>query len=250
MGFGTLFFGYFIMFAFSLSETYFFADIIGALVTIYAFSKLSEYNRYFVRAMVSCLVFMLLCGITAVSLMFRIYEPDGNIDKIVDIAKQISACVMHIFMFLGTRGISLGADAKKLVDTTKRNFVMTMIYYFFSLIVLLCGDILGDSVQSASMIVYLYWVVCLVLNLALIYRCFGILCPADEDEDAPPKRSKFEFVNKLNDKFDEIEEKKQSYRKESIRLAMEEADRIAKEKQNKQSKQKKHNNKHSKKKKH
>lgn len=249
MGFGTLFFGYFIMFAFSLSETYFFADIIGALVVIYAFSKLAEYNRYFVRAMISALVFMLLCAVTAVSLMFRIYEPDGNIDMLIDIAKQVAGCIMHIFMFLGTLGISSGAAAEKLVDTTKRDFVMTMVYYGFSLIVLLCGNLLGDYVQSASMMVYLYWVVCLVLNLALIYRCFGILCPADEDENAPPKRSRFEFVNKFNDKFDEIEEKKQSYRKESMQLAMEEADRLANEKQNKQNNKGKRN-KHKNKKKH
>ncbi len=35
MGFGTLFFGYFAMFAFTLSPYYFFADIIGALSLIH-----------------------------------------------------------------------------------------------------------------------------------------------------------------------------------------------------------------------
>lgn len=243
MGFGTLFFGYFTMFAFSLAEAYFFADIIGALVAVYAFSKLSEYNRYFVSANVACLVFMILCGVNAASLMFKIYEPSGNVDFAVDIAKEAAACVMHIFMFLGTRGISEGAGAVKLVNTANRNFVMTMIYYGMSLVVVLCSDLLGDSVQNVSMIVFLYWVVCLALNLALIYRCFGILCPADEDENAPPKRSRFAFVNKLNDKFDEIEANKVAYREESMKLALEEADKRRNEKS------KKHKNVHKKKKK-
>lgn len=243
MGFGTLFFGYFTMFAFTLAEAYFFADIIGSLVTVYAFSKLSEYNRYFVSANVACLVFMILCGVNAASLMFKIYDPSGSIDMIVDIAKEAAACVMHIFMFLGTRGISEGAGAQKLVNTANRNFVMTMLYYIASLVVLLCGNLLGDSVQYASMIVFLYWVVCLFLNLALIYRCFGILCPAEEDENAPAKRSKFEIVNKINDKFDEIEAKKTAYREESMKLALEEADKRKKEKS------KKHKNSHKKKKK-
>ena len=99
MGFGTLIFGYFAMFAFSISQAYFFADIIGALIAIYAFAKLAEYNRWFTYAMVSCLGFMVFCGVNAASLMFHIYEPTGNIDFFVDIAKEAFSCAMHIFMF-------------------------------------------------------------------------------------------------------------------------------------------------------
>lgn len=241
MGFGTLFFGYFAMFAFSLSQAYFFADIIGALVTIYAFSKLAQYNRWFNQGMAACLVFMILCGVNAASLMFKLYDPVGKVDMAVDIAKEAAACLMHIFMFLGTRGIAMGADAKKLVDTTNRNLVFTMTYYAASVLVLIFSGVLGDEAQTVSMIVFLYWVVCLVLNLALIYRCFGILCPAEEDENAPPKRSKFAFINKINDKFEAMEAEKQAYREESVRLALDEAEKKAQDKKHKQKhKKKKH----------
>ena len=37
MGYGTLLFGYFLTYAFSLSRVYFFTDIIGALVMLWAF---------------------------------------------------------------------------------------------------------------------------------------------------------------------------------------------------------------------
>ena len=47
MGYGTLLFGYFLTYAFSLSRVYFFTDIIGALVMLWAFSKLIAYNRYY-----------------------------------------------------------------------------------------------------------------------------------------------------------------------------------------------------------
>lgn len=233
MGFGTLLFGYFAMFAFSLSQAYFFADIIGALVTIYAFSKLAQYNRWFVNAMAACLLFMLLCGVNAASLMFRLYDPAGAVDMAVDIAKEAAACLMHIFMFLGTRGIAGGADAKKLVDTANRNLVLTMTYYAASVLVLVFSGFLGSEAQTVSMMVFLYWVVCLALNLVLIYHCFGILCPADEDENAPPKRSRFEFINKINDKFEAMEAEKQAYRKESMRMALDEADKRSKEKSQK-----------------
>lgn len=233
MGFGTLIFGYFTMFAFSLTQAYFFADIIGALVSVYAFSKLAEYNRWFVYAMTACLGFMIFCGVSAASLMFDLYDPAGKIDFAVDIGKTLTACLMHIFMFLGARGIAGGADAKKLVDHANRNMMLTVTYYAASVLVLIFANLLGNEVQTVSMMVYLYWIVCIIMNLAFIYNCFGILCPADEDENAPPKRSRFEFINKINDKFDAIEANKQKYREESMKMALDEVDKKAKEKSRK-----------------
>jgi|GEM_PF-700753 len=233
MGFGTLIFGYFTMFAFSLTQAYFFADIIGALITIYAFTKLAEYNRWFTYAMTACLGFMILCGVNAASLMFRLYDPSGSIDFAVDIAKEAAACLMHIFMFLGTRGIAMGAESKKLADNAGRNMMLTMTYYAASVLVIIFAGVLGNEVQTVSMMVYLFWIVCLVMNLVLIYKCFGILCPADEDENAPPKRSRFEFINKINDKFDAIEADKQKYREDSMKMALREADKKAAEKKKK-----------------
>jgi len=104
------------------------------------------------------------------------------------------------------------------------------VYYVSSiLLVLLSSVIPADLSFTLGLSVYFYWLLCIVINLVLFYSCFGKLCPADEDEDEV-KRSRFEIVNKINDKFDEIEAKKNEYRKESMRLAMEEADRIAAEK--------------------
>ena len=80
-----------------------------------------------------------------------------------------------------------------------------------------------------SLSVYFYWLLCIFLNLILIYNCFGKLCPADEDENEK-KRSRFEIINKFNDKFDELEEKKQAHREESMRMALEEAEKRAAEK--------------------
>lgn len=229
MGFGILFFGYFVMFAFSLSQVYFFADIIGAGIVIYAFSKLSEYNRYFVRAMWVCLAFLFLCAVNASALMFDWYDLTGNVAFAVNVAKTLAALVMHIPMFLGTRGISLGAGADKLVKTAERDMTLTMIYYATSLAVLAFSPLLGDATQPISALVYLYNVVCIFLNLVLFYKCFGILLPADEDENAK-KRSRFALINKISDKVDSIDDERVRYRKESMKLAMEEADRLAAEK--------------------
>ena len=230
MGFGILIFGYFLSFAFSISQYYFFADIIGAVVMLFAFSKLAEYNRYFVAASISCLGFLLMCVTSAASLMFELYDMTGPIDMAVDSAKLVFAAIMHVFVFLGIRGIALGAENPNIANRAGRNLVMTMVYYISSVAILLFSSAIpADLASTLGLSIYFYWLLCIVINLVLFYSCFGKLCPADEDEDEV-KRSRFEIVNKINDKFDEIEAKKNEYRKESMRLAMEEADRIAAEK--------------------
>ena len=230
MGFGILFFGYFVMFAFSLSKVYFFADIIGALIAIYAFSRLAKYNRYYNAAMAVCLAFELLCVVSAVSLMWKLYPADGAADRAVDIAKAVSACLLHIFLFLGAEGIARGAGSDKLSRTAKNGLVRTMIYYAVSLGWIPLSTLFSDEIAvRVSGAVYLYWIVCLVMNLAFLYRCFGILCPADEDEEAV-KPSRFAFLNKMDAKMDEFEKKSNAYRRESMQMAMDEAEKRASEK--------------------
>lgn len=229
MGFGTLFFGYFAMFAFTLSPYYFFADILGALVAIWAYVRLAEYNRYFRGAIAATFGFLALCGVNAASLMFSLYETGGTVDLGVSVGKEAAACVMHVFFFLGTRGICLGADAAKLKAKTERNFVLTMSAYLATFAVLALNRVIGEELAPVGFMLLLFRIVVIVFNLALIYQCFGILIPADEDENEK-KRSRFAFVNALSDKFDALDDKKNEYRRESMKLAMEEADRLHAEK--------------------
>ena len=73
---------------------------------------------------------------------------------------------------------------------------------------------------------------CLILNLLLLYGCFSHIVPADADLSVTP-RSRIGLLNKMSDKFDELDDKKNEYRRESIRLAMEEADRLHEERKRK-----------------
>ena len=70
------------------------------------------------------------------------------------------------------------------------------------------------------------------MNLFLLYGCFSSVIPADADENEKP-RSKIPFLNALSDKFDELDDKKNEYRRESMKLAMEEADRLHEERRKK-----------------
>ncbi len=237
MGFGTLIFGYFLLFAFTLSNIYFFADIVGALIVIWAFSKLAEYNRWFNYAMASTLALLLLCGAAASNLIIPWYSQEGAVKLAIDFLKLIAAAALHVFFFLGTAGICQGADAQPLVKKTKRDFIATMIYYGISLIVAVLGVFMsGTWMNEIGAALIIYWFLCLFLNLALIYQCFGILIPAEGE--AEKKRSKIPLFRFLDEKFDELDDKRNAYRKESMKMAMEEAERRAGEKAKKKKKKK------------
>ncbi len=240
MGFGILFFGYFVMFAFSFSSTYFFADIIGAFISMFAFAKLSEYNGYFKNATAATLVFMIFSAVNAASMMFRLYETGGEIYSIVTVLKNCAACVIHVLMFLGARGISMNAESVKLQKNAERNLVVTMLYYAAYFVIAAIGFFAGESAMLgyASMFVSVYWLVCIVQNMILLYKCFGILAPADEDE-GEIKQSRFGFINKINAKMDEFEENRTSYARESMLMAQEEAKKLEREKRRNKKKTKK-----------
>ncbi len=240
MGFGILFFGYFVMFAFSFSSTYFFADIIGAFVCLYAFAKLSEYNGYFKYAMAGTLAFMLFSAVNAASMMFHLYESGGNVSAAVTVLKTCAACIVHVMMFLGCRGISMNADSVKLQKNAERNLMVSMIYYAAYFIIAAVGFFAGESeiLGYISMFVSVYWLVCVIQNMVLLYRCFGILAPAEEDE-SEIRQSRFGFINKINAKMDEFEENRTKYARDSMILAQEEAKKLSPDKKKKGKKKKK-----------
>ena len=232
MGFGLLILGYFLTFAFTISQAYFFADVIGALVLLYAFTKLSEYNLHFRSAAVAGIVFTLLALAGGIMISMHMLTSEGILDILLDIAKSVSALVMHIFMFLGTRGIAQGAECTGLAEKTMRNLVLTVTYYVLYFLTLLLSLAAPAIVSYVSFLVYLYFLVCLVLNLLLFHTCFGMLYPAEGDP-MENRRSKIPFLNKLSDAFDKVEEKKTAFRKESMQMAMDEAQKRAAEKEKK-----------------
>ena len=139
MGYGTLLFGYFLTYAFSLSRVYFFTDIIGALVMLWAFSKLIAYNRYYRGAAVSGIVFTALC-LTGCVAMFARYQPEW-FTLLLNCLKAAASCTLHVFTLLGIRGIAKGADAPKLAETALRNLVMTGLYYVLYYVVLVTSPL-------------------------------------------------------------------------------------------------------------
>ncbi len=233
MGFGLLILGYFLTFAFTISEAYFFADVVGALIILYACSKLSEYNGYFKYAAVTGMMFTLLALTSGILLSMRLLPVGGTLTTILNIAKAMVGCLLHIFLLLGTRGIALGADCKGLAEKTMARMVMILVYYVSWFAVLALSLAAPSYASYLSFVVYIYFWICLIANVLLFHTCFGMLYPAEGDPMQERKPSKVGIFRKLDESFDTLDEKKNAYRRESMEMALEEAERRAREKEKK-----------------
>ena len=235
MGFGTLFFGYFAMYAFSISPYYFFADIIGGVAAVFALSKLSEYSRRFGFAMFGALGFLLASGVNAASLLFGLYPMgEGAAWMAAELVKLAAGAVMHVFLCLGVRTVAERAEQTKLAKKSVRTLGALCLYYPAEIAALVLGAAFPENRTAAAVGggVWLWWVLCFILTLSTIYSAFASVIPAEADENEKP-RSKIPFLNALSDKFDELDDKRNEYRRESMKLAMEEAERLHAEKQKK-----------------
>ena len=237
MGFGLLLGSYFLAFAFSLAQIYLFTDIIGGLWMIYAFYKLSQYNRYFWSALFAASAFVAASFAGAVLLLTGNFVSGGFGDILIDCIKAAFGAGIHIFMFLGIQGIASGAECDKIVKKAKRNMNLMGIYYFLFYAVLLTGSLYPGYVAYVSACVYLYWFICFILNLILLYTCFGVLYD-DEIENKERKQSCIPIINMMHEKFDKLDEKKNQYRKESMEMAMEEAENVHQRRKKKKKKKK------------
>ena len=235
MGFGLLLGSYFLSFAFSISPTYLFTDVLGALWMLYAFYKLSQYNRYFWSALLASGAFLLASAVGAVLILTGNYVSGSFTDILIDCVKTAFSAGIHIFMYLGIRGIASGADCPKIIKQSKRNMHMMGGYYFLYYAVLVTGSLYAQYVTYVSVFVYLYWLICFILNLVMLYTCFGMLYD-EEIEHTERKQSRIPFLNKMHEKFDSLDDGINKYRRDSMEMAMEEAEKIHQKKKKKKKK--------------
>jgi len=165
----------------------------------------------------------------AFCITMQMVTAEGWLDIVLDAAKSVAALVLQICMLLGIRGISQGAEYEKLARKAARNIGMLGVYYVLYFLVLLTAPLYPENVSYVSFIVYLYWFVCFICNLLLIHSSFGMFYPAEGDP-MENRRSKIPLFNKISDAFDRLEEKTNRYREESMKMALEEAEKKAAEK--------------------
>lgn len=203
MGFGYLLIGYFVAFAFSLANVYFFFDIIGGAVMLIGLSKLAPHGTNFGRAMWLDIGYLLLCTVRVVLLMLGIVEPESVMVTVFGVAIAVITLLLQFFILAGIYYIAGLAELEKEQNRARRNILWVLGYHFLYIAAYFLTPYLGLIANFVSLAVTLFGFAVLFMNLFLIHSCYCLICLKGQEDGARPP-SRFAWVNRFNEKADAI----------------------------------------------
>lgn len=227
MGFGTLFFGYFLL----LNIAYYrFTDAIAALVMLYALYKLSFVNKNFKRSALSSIAFALFgiyeLFIGCSDMFFGEIFPD-TLYSVSAALRALIVCIVTAFMLMGIRDVAHEVGLPKI--KLKSNYLSFVTVGVYSLNILLetseLGSFLSGETLAILMLVTIVATPALVIvNLTLVFGCYAKICmPSERDTVLEEKKSKFEFINKFREHEKEKQREYAEYKLDKMKKKAEKA---------------------------
>ena len=209
MGFGLLFFGYFLSFLLSLNAYGPIFALIGYYVIFSALQKLSEYKSSLTRC-IPFLLLMTICDvINTVALLFKL---DLNtLGTVISAVHLVSAFLFNLFVFISIEALGKDTEVSEVVSLAKTNVCVLSLYLAANLAMTLLPA--TPTILAIAMVLRLLFPLC---ALALIYRCFRFIC-APEDIDMPVKPSRFKFINNWRERQDKREEEARRAREKQLK---------------------------------
>ena len=200
MGFGTLFFGYFLL----LNIYYYsFTDLVASLVMAIALQKLSTVNLPFKKAFYVSFVFGLVGAFELVLGFIDMFFPVLDVATImpyIDIPRYIIVAILTLLIFSGIENVSQEVGLSLLAARARISMIFSLVVYFISSIlsVPFTSDFIPVKVfATAGVIIQFttFFIVC--LNLYVIHKAYAKICmPEDNELDMEAAPSRFEFINR------------------------------------------------------
>ena len=212
MGFGFLFLGY----ALNLSMFKGFTDVIGFLLMLYALVMLARFNSGFRRAMYLCIPACVLSGVFFVyelGSLIGFFAISSDTHALVNSYYSLSSGVLQLFfasfLLFGIQQIGKETGVPVIEMKAARNRFLSFIYYvlfIFTEMSYEVGSTIGKIAAYAFFPVLIFGFIYHIMNLILIHNCYVWIC-LEGDEDMERKKSRFSFINKINEKQDELGER-------------------------------------------
>ncbi len=220
MGFGTLFFGYFLL----LNITYFsFTDLIASLVMALGFYKLYGINNYFRGA------FYTVFGLSAIGLVelgvefYAMFAPTFDADAIfayTTIPRSVIIAVITLFMLIGIENVADEVNLPTLASRARYSMPFTLVIYGISALLeipYLERIIPVEVLAALSVFTLIAVLVIVVINLVTIYSSYMKICMPDEIDNDVDKPSRFEFVNKYRERSEKKQREYAEYKLEKLK---------------------------------
>ena len=216
MGFGILFLGYLIAAIFSMLGTYSFVGmLIGYFLMFWALTELRRFCPTFLYAIIAS-VLMLICsfyesfaGIDSL-LGLGILTGADTLSNIFEIIEFVIELIFNITLLYGIADLARRVDFDDIRTKAYRNMAFVGLYNAYQLFMFLPFDFIKNDQGFLLTLLLLLMIVYSLVNLALIFKCYAFICPQG-DEEMKRKPSRFEFINKINERNDAKEQEAIDY---------------------------------------
>ena len=210
MGFGLLLCGYFILtfMSFGMGSYSFAAYIIGAVVVANAANRLKDYCPRFGMLLAAAGIYLLL-GVYDIAVfmdelfLWNVMPMNDSVTFAVDQVRFFAELFFHIMLLWSVMTIAAEIEEEKIRGKALGNLIMAGVWGVGQFVLLLFPAAANFQNQVFTKLLVLWVLLCYILNVLLLHACFRDICPEGEELGAPMKRSRFGFINKLNDKFEE-----------------------------------------------
>lgn len=219
MGFGILFFGYFITYIMALNTFGAFFRFAGYLVMAYGVKKLSEYQSSFMWSGYASILLAIMSAVRIVA-DFTQLIPTDLLDTLV-YAEAALVLVYHILLLLAIRAIAKDTESEKIQGNSVRNLFFISLYYLLYVVGMLPTPFKASYEANMGLPLLLLNFAWIILDLVLIVSCYSRICD-ENDVDMERKPSKFAFVNKMRA---ELDAKQARARESSMQYKREKAER-------------------------
>lgn len=209
MGWGLLFFGYFLEFVLGMNAM--FAPFIHLVAYAFIVVGCNGLARYCKKFMLPkwCALGLMVPAVwrtfvevnTQLSLGMD-FLPDA-VTEAVRWVNFAGVVVFHVFLTRAIRVLALRVDQTKNVVRAVRNLIMVGLHALLMLIqIALPMESVVRVLYPVTVLLQLTWAVC---NCVMLYSCYMHIAPANESEGRKPSR--FALVNRMRDKMEEREQK-------------------------------------------
>ena len=224
MGFGWLLIGYLVTFVFEMTAN---ALKVGPLVVLLGYALML---RGLIGLRRFCKPFLIAAWILAPLFLLNLYRDlalfdewflweipfvTSSVTSAVDWLEFLFLMIFHAAMLSAVRVLALRVDLQRTAVATMRNLIVVFLFAVLYVIARLPLPELDGARPYLTLAVTVLNLAFIFLNLILLLSCTKNICPEGE-EDPPPKRYRWNLLNRIGDKFAQTQEQAVQKQREDI----------------------------------
>ncbi|MBE6597245.1 MAG: hypothetical protein E7641_06195 [Ruminococcaceae bacterium] len=211
MGFGILFFGYFITYLMAMNPWGCFFRAFGYLMMCSGIMKLTQYNKNFTYSVYASFLLGLInicfSVVEIYDMVFLSPSPFGEtFMKVITNLETGTVLIFHLLLLFAVRSIAKETESDKIAFGAIRNLIFVVAYFLLSFIKFMPFEFVKSYNRNMTLPLFLLYLGWIVMDLVLLFSCYSGICD-ENDREMKRKPSRFEFINQYREELDAREAK-------------------------------------------